>query len=91
MNAEINLISLIEQYNDESKCRQYLEALRWEDNVIYPHCGSDKISHLQKRNQYDCDKCNYQFTVTAGTIFHDSHLPLQKWFLAVYFMTESKR
>jgi transposase-like protein len=91
MNAEINLVNLIEQYNNENKCREYLEALRWEDSVICPHCGSDKISHLKKRNQYDCDKCNYQFTVTARTIFHDSHLPLQKWFLAVYLMTESKK
>lgn len=91
MNAEINLISLIEQYSDETKCRQYIEALRWEDGVKCPRCGSDKISHIKKRDQYDCDKCRYQFSATAGTIFHDSHLPLWKWFLAVYLMTESKK
>lgn len=91
MNAEINLINLIEQYSDETKCRQYLEALRWEDDIKCPRCGSDKISHIEKRGQYDCDKCRYQFSVTAGTIFHDSHLPLWKWFLAVYLMTESKK
>ena len=91
MNAEINLINLIEQYSDETKCRQYLEALKWEDGVKCPRCGSDKISHIEKRDQYDCDKCRYQFSATAGTIFHDSHLPLWKWFLAVYLMTESKK
>lgn len=91
MNAEINLINLIEQYSDETKCRQYLEALRWGDGVKCPRCGSDKISHIEKRDQYDCDKCRYQFSITAGTIFHDSHLPLWKWFLAVYLMTESKK
>jgi transposase-like protein len=44
-----------------------------------------------KRNQYDCDACRYQFSVTAGTIFNDSHLPLWKWFLAVYLLCESRK
>jgi transposase-like protein len=44
-----------------------------------------------KRYQFVCDSCSYQFSTTAGTIFHDSHLPLWKWFLAVYLMAESKK
>lgn len=88
---ETNLINLIERYSDEDKCRKYLEGLKWHDNVKCPRCGSEKISHIVKRNQYDCDDCRYQFSVTAGTIFHDSHLPLWKWFLAIYLMTESKK
>jgi transposase-like protein len=88
---ETNLINLVQRYSDESKCRSYLEALKWHDGVKCPRCGSVKVSHIVKRNQYDCDECRYQFSVTAGTIFHDSHLPLWKWFLAVYLMTESKK
>jgi len=88
---ETNLINLIQHYSDESKCRKYLEALKWHEGIKCPRCGSAKISHIEKRNQYDCDECRYQFSVTAGTIFHDSHLPLWKWFLAVYLMTESKK
>jgi transposase-like protein len=88
---ETNLINLIEQYGDEDKCRKRLEALRWPDGVKCPRCGSEKISHIKARDQYDCDKCRYQFSVTAGSIFHDSHLPLWKWFLAIYLMTESKK
>jgi transposase-like protein len=88
---EVNLVSLIESYRNEKKCRQYLEALKWHDGIKCPRCGSDKISHITKRNQYDCDACRYQFSVTAGSIFHDSHLPLWKWFLAIYLMTESKK
>ena len=88
---EVNLVSLIEQYGDEKKCREYLEALKWDDGVKCPRCGSDKVSRIIKRDQYDCDKCRYQFSVTAGSIFHDSHLPLWKWFLAVYLMAESKK
>ncbi len=63
---EVNLINLIERYSDESKCRQYLEALKWQEGVKCPRCGSEKISHIVKRHQYDCDECRYQFTVTAG-------------------------
>jgi transposase-like protein len=88
---ETNLVNLIEHYGNDTKCRQYLEALRWTDGIKCPRCGSDKISHIEKRDQYDCDQCRYQFSVTAGTIFHDSHLPIWKWFLAVYLMTESKK
>jgi transposase-like protein len=44
-----------------------------------------------KRSQFDCNSCRYQFSATSGTIFHDSHLPLYKWFFAIYFMCESKK
>src|SRR5262249_47404867 len=54
-------------------------------------CQSDKISRLKTRNQFDCDSCRYQFSVTSGTIFHDTHLPLPKWFAAVFLMCESKK
>jgi transposase-like protein len=87
----MNLPRLVERYASEDKCRAYLEELRWPDGVRCPRCSSDKISRIQKRNQFDCDSCRYQFSVTAGTLFHDSHLPLWKWFLAIYLMIESKK
>jgi transposase-like protein len=88
---EVNLINLVERYSDESKCRKYLEALKWQEGIKCPRCRSEKVSRILKRDQFDCDECRYQFSVTAGSIFHDSHLPLWKWFLAVYLMTESKK
>jgi len=88
---EIDLPTLIAEYGSEDKCRAYLEALRWPDGIRCPRCQSDRISKIAKRGQFDCDSCRYQFSVTAGTIFHDSHLPLWKWFLAVYVMGESKK
>jgi transposase-like protein len=87
----VNLCTLIEQFGSEDRCRAYLEALRWADEVLCPRCGSDKISQIVKRNQYDCDACRYQFSVTAGTVFNDSHLPLWKWFLCTYLLCESKK
>ncbi len=56
-----------------------------------PRCGGKTISRIKKRHQLDCDSCRYRFSVTAGTIFHDSHLPLWKWFVAVYLIVESKK
>jgi transposase-like protein len=88
---EVNLVDLIDQYGSEEKCRAYLEELRWPHGVECPRCGGTTISRIAKRNQFDCDSCRYQFSVTAGTLFHDSHLPLWKWFLAVYLMAESKK
>ena len=88
---EINLITLVEKYSDEDACRAYLEGLRWPDGVVCPHCGSKSISRVQKYHIFDCNSCRYQFSVTSGTIFHDTHLPLWKWFTAVYLMIESKK
>lgn len=87
----VNLVNLIERFGSEDRCRDYLEALRWPEGVECPRCQSKAISRIVKRNKYDCDSCRYQFSVKAGTVFHDSHLPLWKWFLAVYLMTESRK
>jgi len=88
---EINLVELIEKYRDEDECRTFLEELRWPDGIECPRCHHKGISKVKKREQFDCNSCRYQFSVTAGTIFHDSHLPLWKWFLTIYMMIESKK
>ena len=89
---EVNLVNLIEDFRSEDKCRDYLEALRWPNGVQCPRCKHETtISEIKDRNQYECDSCRYQFSVTSGTIMHDTHLPLWKWFLAVYMIVESKK
>ena len=88
---DIDLATLITEYGSEERCRAYLEELRWPDGVMCPRCSSDRISRINGRGQFDCDACRYQFSVTAGTILHDSHLPLWKWFLAAYVTGESKK
>lgn len=87
----MDLMKLMKECDTQDECRMILEELRWPDGVKCPHCQSDKISRIRKRFQYDCDSCRYQFSVTAGTIFHDSHLPLPKWFAATYLMCVSKK
>jgi len=89
--AKIDMPALIERFGSEEKCRAYLEELRWPQGVRCIRCESDKISRIKKRAVYECDGCGYQFSVRAGTIFHDSKLPLWKWFLAIYMMVQAKK
>lgn len=88
---ETNLVKLIDDFHSEEKCRDYLEALRWPDGACCPRCKTTNVSQVTERSKYDCNQCRYQFSVTAGSVFHDTHLPLWKWFLAVYIMCESKK
>jgi transposase-like protein len=88
---DMNLVELVQQFADDEKCRAYIEALRWPDGVKCPRCKAEKVYNILKRDQFVCDSCSYQFSATSGTIFHDSHLPLWKWFLAAYLMAESKK
>jgi transposase-like protein len=88
---DMNLVALVERFRNEDKCRTYLEKIRWENGLKCPRCAKKKINRIEGRDQYDCQACHYHFSVTAGTIFHDSHLPLWKWFLAIYMMAESKK
>ena len=86
-----NLLTLVDDFNTDAKCREMLERLRWPNGVACLRCGSLGVSAIEARGQFDCNACRYQFSVTAGTIMHDSHLPLRKWFIAIYLMCESKK
>ena len=93
MTEAIDLCELMERYGDEQSCRNYLEHLRWSNGVHCPKCNGEKISSILKRDQYNCDNesCRYQFSVTADTQFHDTHLPLFKWFLATFLICQSRK
>ncbi len=88
---EINLVSLLDRYNTDDRCRDALEAIRWPSGVACLRCGDMNVSEITTRNVWACGSCDYRFSVTAGTIMHRSHLPLRKWFLAIYLMCESKK
>ncbi|PYT48177.1 MAG: IS1595 family transposase [Acidobacteria bacterium] len=88
---EMNLVELIKDFADENKCRAYIEKLRWPNGIECPRCKSEKVYRIVKRDQLLCSSCEYQFSVTVDSIFHDTHLPLWKWFLATYLLTESRK
>jgi transposase-like protein len=76
----------------EQRCRLYLQQLRWPGGVECPRCDErDRLLWLDAREKWHCYSCRYQFSVTAGTLFHSSHLPLWKWFVSVQLMTETAR
>ena len=87
----MDLITLMDKYNCDDKCREVLEDIRWPEGATCTRCGLIGVPELPKGGVYQCATCQYQFTVTSGTIMHDTHLPLRKWFLAIYFMCVSKK
>lgn len=90
-DMNVNLVGMMDKFGDESKCRAYLESLRWPNDVVCPHCKAAKVYRLPKREQFLCASCEYQFSVTVDTIFHDTHLPLVTWFLATVLLCEAKK
>lgn len=91
MNTKMNLPRLMVDYDTDEECRAALEELRWPKGVACLRCGSESISRIKTRKQYDCNACRYRFSVTTGTLFNDSHLALSKWFMAVFLMCEAKK
>lgn len=88
---DMNLVKLVEQFANEDKAREHLIEVRWPEGVTCTRCESKSVTPIKGRPQFNCNGCHYQFSVTSGTIFNDSHLPLWKWFLAIYLMTEAKK
>ena len=84
MGRKISLLTLMDRYNDDAKCRDTLESIRWPVGVACLRCGDMDVGEIESRGQYCCHSCDYRFSVTTGTIMHDSHLPLRIWFLAIY-------
>lgn len=83
-------------YSDAAKAREHLEALHWPNGPVCAHCGrSDCITKLEGKSTrpgvYKCNACRKPFTVTVGTIFEDSKIPLNKWLLAFRLMAGSKK
>jgi transposase-like protein len=84
------------QCHNEEAAREYLEANRWPDGPVCPHCGViaavyEMAGKSTRKGLYKCASCRQPFTVTIGTIFEDSHIPLSKWLLAIHLMCSSKK
>lgn len=92
VRSPLNLSNLMAEFDGEIKCREYLESLRWPGGVTCPKCGKKEIVRVQGREAIlRCTDCQQQISVTAGTVFNDSHLPLSKWFIATFILTQSKK
>jgi hypothetical protein len=83
-------------YADDEAAREHLESLLWPDGPICPHCGTvDEATLMTGKSHrpglYHCRACEKPFTVTVGTIYERSHIPLHKWVYATHLMTASKK
>lgn len=87
-----NLIQVTEYFSDKQRCIDYLTNIRWNGNVTCVHCNHDKVYELKGANKrYKCASCRKQFSAIKGTIFENSPISLQKWFLALYLMANHKK
>jgi len=83
---------MYERFPTKEDCIRYLEQISWVDGPICPYCGeSERITSLPKEMRHHCNHCNTTFSVTVGTIFHRTRLPLQKWFLATSLILDSRK
>jgi transposase-like protein len=82
-------------FSNEAKARAWLEARVWPNGPVCPHCGSDAATRLEGKAHrpglFQCNDCREQFTVTVGTLFERSKIPLTKWLMAIYLMSASKK
>jgi transposase-like protein len=84
-----NVMELRDQLRSEEDCRTYLVKLRWPDGVRCPDCEAKEV-WLMRAPFYRCQHCGRDFTVTAGTLFADTHKPLRVWFEAIWHVTNQK-
>ena len=95
---QASIIEVFQRFDTEEKCIAHFERLRWPSGPICPKCEGKRVFKFdtygktgKPRHLYECVDCRYQFSVTVGTIFHNSHLPLVKWFLAIYMICSAKK
>jgi len=82
-------------FHDDDAARAHLEAVRWPHGANCPHCGSVDVLRMEGKAHrvgvFQCRDCRGQFTVTVGSVFERSHVPLHKWVLATHLLTASKK
>lgn len=88
-----SFIDLFNSLHDETSCREFLEYQRWHGEPICPHCHRQSKEHyrLKRQGLYKCKSCRKTFSVTVGTMFEGSHIPLMKWFYAIYIFLSHKK
>ena len=87
----MTLPDINEMFSTDEKCRELLKRLRWPDGVKCLRCGDEVAELATSKELFYCKKCDYQFSVTAGSIFNDSHLSLTKWFMATLLLCEARK
>ncbi len=85
------LLEFQEQFPDEAACWKALRRLRWPHGFRCPRCSHRRSYPIAKRRLEQCQRCGYQASVTAGTVFHKTRVPLRIWFLGIFFVARHKQ
>jgi hypothetical protein len=86
----MNALDFQNAFATEEQCKEFLSKLRWPRGFICPNCQHDDGFEIASRQLIQCRLCDHQTSVTAGTIFHKTHLPLPCWFWIIYQMSQDK-
>lgn len=86
----MSLRVFLDRYGSEPQCREALAQVRWPGGFRCQDCGHTSHCHLKHRDVYQCNRCKRQVSLTSGTLFAKTHLPLRTWFLAIYLLTQHK-
>jgi transposase-like protein len=87
----MTLTDLTQMFSTDEQCRVLLKKLRWPSGVECLRCKSDRTFEVSTQKKFECVECGYQFSVLTQTIFHDTHLPLETWFMAVLLLCEARK
>lgn len=87
----MNIIQIFQKFPSQESCIKHLEQARWGDTPVCIFCGSVNTNALKAEMRHHCNGCRKSFSVTAGTIFHNTHIELQKWFLLISLMMNAKK
>ncbi len=87
----MNLIEIFKKFPTQKDCIKHLEKIKWKGQATCPYCNSNKNTPYKEGSRYHCNHCNTSFSVTVNTIFHQTHLPIQKWFLATTLILNAKK
>ena len=87
----LSFTQFIKRFPNEKACMEYLYSVKWPQGFECPVCGCRHGYTLKNRRQYQCARCRHQTSLTANTVMHRSHLPLTKWFWAIYLVACDKR
>lgn len=82
-----SLFDLMDAFPDEQACVDHLRSIRWRDGAFCPHCGGLRVYTFADRKTFKCGDCRARFSIKVGTIFEDTKLPLRKWFMAIWLIT----
>jgi transposase-like protein len=83
-------VKVYKRFPSEEDCIAYIERVRWHGKTACPYCKSGHVTPATSEHRHHCNVCNTSFHATVKTVFHHTHLPLQKWFLAISLILNAK-